>query len=471
MAFKRALVVDDSRSARVAMKIMLEEHGLGVEFAESGEEGLEFLKKNLVDVIFMDHTMPGMDGLEAVVQLKANPRTATIPVMMYTTKEGEVYVSQARALGAVGVLPKEVHPGVLFNMLLELGLVTDRRAEDANRPVSRAEANADNQDEPSVYEIPALDTDAALDADAALEQQALGMSLQAVVTRILEDQHLSLRSDILFSHREFARQVADEIFVKQQQAAPPPVATVAPAIDARSSGKYSQQAQRAMMLLALVLLVPAMVLGMLLLESTNERDQARAQLREMDTEVGEQLSVAEEVTTNLIRDMNSERRETLATHLSALQWALNQGGYSGYHQQAFDSQRADTLEQLLTHLRNLRFEGTVRMTSHLGEFCLMSDAAGALGLARPAASVSECVMVGHPLDDSSYQLDRLTPEFADFLNSSPLTNGSGIRVTLAAYDRLSSSRKHSFPASIATAGEWNEIAQLNNRVEIELLPE
>jgi CheY-like chemotaxis protein len=59
MAFKRALVVDDSRSARVAMKIMLEEHGLGVEFAESGEEGLEFLKKNLVDVIFMDHTMPG----------------------------------------------------------------------------------------------------------------------------------------------------------------------------------------------------------------------------------------------------------------------------------------------------------------------------------------------------------------------------------------------------------------------------
>lgn len=131
MAIKRALVVDDSRSARVSLQRMLEGHGLKVDLAGSGEDAIEFLLTELVDVVFMDHTMTGMDGLEAVTLIKANPRTATIPVMMYTTMEGEVYVGQARALGAVGVMPKNVQNHQLFDMLLSLGLVEDRRGSAA----------------------------------------------------------------------------------------------------------------------------------------------------------------------------------------------------------------------------------------------------------------------------------------------------------------------------------------------------
>ena len=56
----------------------------------------------------MDHLMPGMDGFQAVQAIKNNPRTATIPIMMYTSQEGELYLSQARALGAIGVLPKQI---------------------------------------------------------------------------------------------------------------------------------------------------------------------------------------------------------------------------------------------------------------------------------------------------------------------------------------------------------------------------
>lgn len=454
MAFKRALVVDDSRSARVAMKVMLEEHGLVVEFAESGEEGLEFLKKNLVDVIFMDHTMPGMDGLEAVAQIKANPRTATIPVMMYTTKEGEVYVSQARALGAVGVLPKEVHPGVLFNMLLELGLVADRRHDgrDASTPTPA----------PLPAKADATTADAA-NEDPELDQQALGMSLQAVVTRILEDQHLSLRSDILFSHREFARQVADEIFIKQQHQQPPPEPPTA-----RDGGvRYSQ---RAVTLVALLLLVPAMVFGMLYLQTSDDLELAQAQLRDLDTEVSEQLSTAERVTTDLIKDMNSERAATLTKHLATLQWALNQGGQVPYAERPFNDSRADSLERLLTHLQELRFEGTVRLTSHLGEYCLTASAIGELLPAPAEAGMGECTLLGHPLDDSTFASDRLTPEFADFLDSSPLANGSGIRVAVATNDRATSVRRYAYPVSAGTAGEWNQVAARNNRVEVELLP-
>ena len=126
---KRALIVDDSRSARVILSRMLEQHDLTVDTAESAEQALEYLQRNRPDVIFMDHLMPGMDGFQAVQTIKADPLTATIPLMMYTSQEGELYVSQARALGAVGVLPKTVRPVDVSRILYQLHLLPDRRTQ------------------------------------------------------------------------------------------------------------------------------------------------------------------------------------------------------------------------------------------------------------------------------------------------------------------------------------------------------
>src|SRR5262249_29251730 len=63
-----------------------------------------------------------------------NPATATIPVMMYTSQEGELYVGQARALGAFGVLPKGLKPIELNQVLKALHLIPTDRAEIAARP-------------------------------------------------------------------------------------------------------------------------------------------------------------------------------------------------------------------------------------------------------------------------------------------------------------------------------------------------
>ena len=81
--------------------------------------------------------MPGMDGLQAVQAIKGNPQTAMIPIMMYTSQEGELYVGQARALGAMGVLPKQVRPVDVSKVLYELHLLPDRRdmTESALAPV------------------------------------------------------------------------------------------------------------------------------------------------------------------------------------------------------------------------------------------------------------------------------------------------------------------------------------------------
>src|ERR1700749_5064854 len=137
MARKSALVVDDSKSARVILSRMLEKYDIEVDMAESAEQAIEYLKHDRPDAIFMDHLMTGMDGLQAVQAIKSNPQTAMIPIMMYTSQEGELYVGQARALGAMGVLPKQVRPVDVSKVLYELHLLPDRRdmAEPALQPV------------------------------------------------------------------------------------------------------------------------------------------------------------------------------------------------------------------------------------------------------------------------------------------------------------------------------------------------
>src|SRR5580692_1199480 len=137
MARKRALVVDDSKSARVLLSRILEKYEVEVDMAESAEQAIEYLKSNRPDAIFMDHLMPGMDGLQAVREIKGNPQTAMIPIMMYTSQEGELYVGQARALGAMGVLPKQLRPVDVSKVLHELHLLPNRRdsTEPALSPV------------------------------------------------------------------------------------------------------------------------------------------------------------------------------------------------------------------------------------------------------------------------------------------------------------------------------------------------
>ncbi len=448
MAFKRALVVDDSRSARLALKMLLEQNDLKVHFAETGEEAIDFLKTQTVDVIFMDHSMPGMTGLEAVSVIKGNPRTAMIPVMMYTAKEGEVYVGQARALGAVGVLPKQVHPGALFDMLLKLGLVKDRRAKPRTEPAESGEPAQAGSEE----------------IDRQYDRQALGMSVQALVSRILEDQHEVLRSDILSSHRNFAKLVAAEIFEKQRAEEEQLRRREEP------DRKYGPGAVAA---IVLTLLVPILILIGLLWQARSERDTAMAEVAEIQQAARQELVAAQAEATDLLSDIDAERVQSESRFLSslaALEWAMNQGSGIPFGETALNEQRQETLEGLLVYLAELGFQGTVRLDTHLGEFCLEESATGGYRLPPADMPVDECDYFGHPLDRSGSVSDRQTVGFANFLATSPLVNDSGIEIRVVAHSRTDSRRRYMFPANLQTAGEWNRIAEQNNRVEYSLVP-
>ncbi|MCS6947674.1 MAG: response regulator, partial [Steroidobacteraceae bacterium] len=142
MAAKRALIVDDSKSARTFLACILEKYELTVDMAENAEQALEYLQTAKPDVIFMDHLMPGMDGFQALQSIKNDPRTAMIPILMYTSQEGELYLGQARALGAIGVLPKQIKPADVSRVLYQLRILPDRRNADVQTTFTRADAAA-----------------------------------------------------------------------------------------------------------------------------------------------------------------------------------------------------------------------------------------------------------------------------------------------------------------------------------------
>lgn len=143
-----ALIVDDSRTARYALQMLLERAGFSVDSVASGEASLTYLRDRRergeeqgVDLIFMDHMMPGMDGFAAVKAIKADAATAAIPIIMYTSREGEVYFGQARALGAADVLAKPASAVDLQRVLERLherGLMGEPRADEPSPRLAEA---------------------------------------------------------------------------------------------------------------------------------------------------------------------------------------------------------------------------------------------------------------------------------------------------------------------------------------------
>lgn len=106
MAINNALVVDDSRLARLTLTRLLEKRQIQVEKATSAREALECLKTARPDIILMDVTMPDIDGLEATRMITSNPDTSSIPVVMCTAEDSEDARVKAEECGATAFLTK-----------------------------------------------------------------------------------------------------------------------------------------------------------------------------------------------------------------------------------------------------------------------------------------------------------------------------------------------------------------------------
>ena len=102
----KILVVDDDPDVRMALAVTLEEAGHEIEEASDGVEVLDKAREISPDAILLDINMPGMDGFQALEQLKADGDTDEIPVIMISARARPRDREDALFMGAVDYVTK-----------------------------------------------------------------------------------------------------------------------------------------------------------------------------------------------------------------------------------------------------------------------------------------------------------------------------------------------------------------------------
>ncbi|MCP3850869.1 MAG: response regulator [Gammaproteobacteria bacterium] len=100
------LVVDDSPTETHIISTVLEKQGHHISVAVNGNDGVKKAKEIIPDLILMDVVMPELNGFQATRQLTKEPSTASIPVIMVTTKDQKTDRMWAERQGAKGYITK-----------------------------------------------------------------------------------------------------------------------------------------------------------------------------------------------------------------------------------------------------------------------------------------------------------------------------------------------------------------------------
>jgi CheY-like chemotaxis protein len=427
---------------------MLEKYALTVDTVNSAGEALDYLIHNRPDVIFMDHMMPGMNGFEAVKAIKINPATATIPILMYTTKSGDLYLGQARALGAVGVLPKTVAPAELFNALERLGLVKDRREEAEGTDDETASERAPDIEQRGAGAASFYDPHMPVNTRTSPPDE-----LDTRIRRLLEEQRVELRKDILLSMESVSKRVGMKFEHE---------------FDAKLGELAAREepAPHAAML-------PVVLLGMLLLASLawnyalHQDFKAFQEASESSRQDAAQQRPAERIDT-----ADEAVAIPPSPNWAFLDWAMNQTLSYPYNEIALDNTRLDTVETMLELLAGSGFKGKVVLQTHVGEFCLLGNEQHGYRLPPPELPVEQCDLIGNPLQQTDTPATHQSLQFANFYNTNPyLADGSLIRLEIIAMPRSIPLVDYPVRGGGTTALEWNTAAASNNRVVLSLQPQ
>lgn len=343
---------------------------MAVDAVDSAESGLEYLADTHPDLIFMDHLMPGLDGFEAVKRIRSNPALAHIPIVMYTSRGGDIYVGQARALGADDLLRKPPTADELDGVLERL----------ESRGQLAVEAGT---------------------ADLGVESEEPGVEVS--------EPHSPMPQPVEHIGDDRATGDADEI---------PPAS---PGSSAAPVGWW--------------LAAVASVLVVWLLFAAGGRSPA------VDA-------------------------DSLAADL---QWLGNRGATYAFGDVPFSDSRLAVVERVVDALHGAGVKARVRLRAHVGQFCRVKGSHGDMALPRPSVPVESCDVIGYSPDEAQRLSQRMSPRFQAWLNEHDGTDGVDVEIDpVGVADPL-----FNYPPQqqIRTAGDWNRIAALNNRVEMIVEPQ
>jgi CheY-like chemotaxis protein len=421
MGAKRALIVDDSKSARLFLARVLEKFDIDVDSAESAEAAIDYLGSNRPDVIFMDHLMPGMDGLQAVQAIKNNPLTATIPIMMYTSQEGELYLGQARALGALGVLPKQIKPTDVSKVLYQLHLVPDRRTSEQSSftPLNvRAEGG----------------------------EPGLGLASKALTESALREHFADLRRALVAGIDTQTDRITAEVRALLLESLPP--SEPAPPAPPTRATHWPW-------LIAAAALALAFLSTLLWWRSERLFESLSQQLAQLQAAAPPAAKLVPSPVAAPATPPGEGAGELKPITLTV-----------PYGAEALGGARLEALRQLLDRLVHQNVSGVVEVRTYPGRFCLVGNATDGYSPAPDEVPFPKCDLVGNPSDEALLPAQRTPLAVANLIGGVRSATHEALDVQIAPGDPANVLTPYPQPTPELTAGEWNRAASANNRVEI-----
>ncbi len=405
---------------------------MDIDTADSGENAVEYLSKNQPDVIFLDHMMPGIDGLDTLRTIKANPATEMIPVLMYTSKKNDDYVVLAQELGAAAVLPKEVSPNDLKQILGLMNLAGEERAATPGAGVA--------------IEIPD-DTDEIIEASGA--SSAAG--IETTPPPAMDDIRRQLREEIHLALGDVSETLARQNMPLSNR----------------------QFYIRFVLIIGLLVALPLWYYNLYVAaqdsEQRNVQENSRL-LADLTNRQAQQREINETLQNELLR-LNQTAAGFTTTLAETLNWSLNTAGSYEFGSRPLAGERLATLRNLITRLNAAEFEGQIIIHVYQGRFCLQRTEFDRLVPAAGTMGLDKCDSESF-FDDRNPQSSQLMSlEFADFVQAIPAITQDRISVEVVLHDRDKPVVPYPDRTDAVTAANWNRAAQRNNRIRIVLAPQ
>ena len=452
---KRALIVDDSKSARVVLSRVLEKLELAVDTTESAESALHYLRDNRPDVIFMDHVMSGMDGLQAVQAIKSDPSTASIPIMMYTSQDGELYAGEARALGAAGVLPKLMALADISKVLDQLEILGDTRdlrvigfeQVHLSATPTVAPPAAPAPDAPAPATLPPPPAAAALTAT----------ELQAALAPQLREQGAELRRFVVAALESFSGRVVTDVTAQVDAAAAraaqataatlTPVALPPPPVIAAATPPLVERRPLGWIAVAAGALVLALGSGAYAWQQHGEL-----------TRVGARTNAQGHELAGLRHELDLARAANVAAA------AAGQRVLVPYGEVPLSGERLAALSRLLGDLEARGEPSAVTVTTVAGEFCLTGNPAEGYSPAPGEMPANRCDVVGNPFEEALGSAEREPAAALAIAVAARARPQAPVTVSFARAQRQQTPSGYPVAADVSAA-QWNAAATNHNYVE------
>jgi len=445
MTSKRALIVDDSKSARFALKRMLKALKLEVDTVESAVDAMTYLDEHLPDVIFMDHMMPGMDGFEAVKRIKNNPQTAVVPIMMYTSKGGDVYLSEARALGAVGIIRKTIAPVELKESLFELGLIDNTPLESTLK----------------VDRVSNTKTDESIKQEALPHRENVLDTYIKDLRKLMDDQTIELHRSMWLG----VESVSNEIFNRLNSDLEEKIEKIqaVPRQQNVENMPFYKNKARWPVLIVSILLIFSVIFNIILVSDINHLESKLTTYKIEQAPFRQQNQISNEVSNTETKVPGDHKAREEFT-----KWALNKVIEYPYDEVALNDKRLAKVEELIQKALKANFKGRIILQTHAGNFCLNSDHMGNYKLADNNLSIADCAFIGNYIQPDDEPTSHQSLSFVNYLSDTNLLNEQGIVIEVVSLARKQELSKYPKRSPQTTVDKWNQAAQLNNRITVML---